>query len=125
MGHVGFMAVGAYVSAILTAKLGWPFFAALPAAAFAAGVTGLVFGLPSLKIRGFYLIMATLAAHFIIIWLILQFRTLTGGPDGMPVPKPQIGSYVFASKASYYYLVMAVCRPCHLWGDQHHEDEIG
>ena len=109
MGHVGFMAVGAYVSAILTAKLGWPFwFAPCPSAGLAAGVAGLVFGLPSLKIRGFYLIMATVAAAFIIIWLILQLRSLTGGADGMPVPKPQIGSFVFNSKASYYYLVMIV-----------------
>ena len=69
IGHVGFMAVGAYASAILTAKLGWPFWAALPAAGLAAGMAGLIFGLPSLKIRGFYLIMATIAAHFIIIWL--------------------------------------------------------
>src|SRR5512139_1871279 len=61
MGHVGFMAVGAYTSAILTAKLGWPFWFALPAAGLAAGVAGLIFGLPSLKIRGFYLIMATVA----------------------------------------------------------------
>jgi branched-chain amino acid transport system permease protein len=108
MGHVGFMAVGAYTSAILTAKLGWPFWFALPAAGLAAGVAGLIFGLPSLKIRGFYLIMATVAAAFIIIWLILQLRSLTGGPDGMPVPKPQIGSFVFNSKGSYYYLVMIV-----------------
>lgn len=108
MGHVGFMAVGAYVSAILTAKLGWPFLLALPAAALAAGIAGLFFGLPSLKIKGFYLIMATLAAHFIIIWLILQLRSLTGGADGLPVPKPQIASFVFASKASYYYLVMGI-----------------
>jgi len=108
MGHVGFMAVGGYVSAILTAKLGWPFFAALPAAAIAAGIAGLFFGLPSLKIKGFYLIMATLAAHFIIIWFILQLRSLTGGPDGMAVPKPHIASFVFATKASYYYLVMAI-----------------
>ena len=71
IGHVGFMAVGAYTSAILTAKLGWPFWAALPCAALAAGMAGLIFGLPSLKIKGFYLIMATIAAHFIIIWLIL------------------------------------------------------
>ena len=70
MGHVGFMAVGAYVSAILTAKLGWSFCAALPCAALAAGIAGLIFGLPSLKIKGFYLIMATIAAHFIIVWLI-------------------------------------------------------
>jgi len=108
MGHVGFMAVGAYASAILTAKFGWPFWCALPCAALAAGLAGLVFGLPSLKIRGFYLIMATLAAHFIIIWIILQLRSLTGGPDGMPVPKPQFGSLVIDSKARYYYLVMVM-----------------
>lgn len=105
MGHVGFMAVGAYVSGILTAKLGWSFWAALPCAALAAGVAGLIFGLPSLKIKGFYLIMATIAAHFIIIWLVLQLRSLTGGADGMAVPKPRIGSFVFQSKASYFYLV--------------------
>jgi branched-chain amino acid transport system permease protein len=107
IGHVGFMAVGAYVSAILTAKLGWSFWAALPCAALAAGVAGLIFGLPSLKIKGFYLIMATIAAHFIIIWLILQLYDVTGGPDGLAVPKPKIGSIVLRSKASYFYLVMA------------------
>jgi len=106
IGHVGFMAVGAYVSAILTAKLGWSFWAAFPCAALAAGVAGLIFGLPSLKIKGFYLIMATIAAHFIIIWLVLQFRSVTGGADGLPVPKPKIGSFVLRSKASYFYLVM-------------------
>jgi branched-chain amino acid transport system permease protein len=100
------MAVGAYVSAILTAKLGWSFWTALPCAALAAGIAGLIFGLPSLKIKGFYLIMATIAAHFIIIWLILQLYHVTGGPDGMPVPKPKIGGLVLRSKASYFYLVM-------------------
>jgi branched-chain amino acid transport system permease protein len=102
------MAVGAYASAILTAKLGWPFWAALPCAALTAGVAGLIFGLPSLKIKGFYLIMATIAAHFIIIWLILQLRNITGGADGLAVPKPKIGSFVFKSKASYFYLVMVI-----------------
>jgi branched-chain amino acid transport system permease protein len=106
IGHVGFMAVGAYTSAILTAKLGWPFWAALPCAALAAGMAGLIFGLPSLKIKGFYLIMATIAAHFIIIWLVLQFQNITGGADGLPVPKPKIGSVVLKSKVSYFYLVM-------------------
>ncbi len=106
IGHVGFMAVGGYVSAILTAKLGWSFWAALPCAALAAGIAGLIFGLPSLKIKGFYLIMATIAAHFIIIWLILQLYHVTGGPDGMAVPKPRIGSLVLKSKVSYFYLVM-------------------
>ena len=108
IGHVGFMAVGAYTSAILTAKLGWSFWPALPCAALSAGIAGLIFGLPSLKIKGFYLIMATIAAHFIIIWFIIQLYSLTGGPDGLAVPKPRIGGYVLSSKASYFYLVMVM-----------------
>jgi branched-chain amino acid transport system permease protein len=107
IGHVGFMAVGAYISAILTTKLGWSFWTALPCAALAAGIVGLIFGLPSLKIKGFYLIMATIAAHFIIIWVILQLQNITGGSDGLPVPKPKIGSLIFRSKTNYFYLVMA------------------
>jgi branched-chain amino acid transport system permease protein len=108
IGHAGFMAVGAYTSGILTAHLGWSFWAALPCAALAAGLVGILFGLPSLKVKGFYLIMATIAAHFIIIWFILQFRNITGGGDGLAVPRPEIGDFVFKSKASYFYLVMAI-----------------
>jgi branched-chain amino acid transport system permease protein len=108
IGHAGFMAVGAYTSGILTATLGWPFWAALPCAALMAGLVGILFGLPSLKIKGFYLIMATIAAHFIIIWFILQFQNLTGGGNGLSVPRPEIGGFVLKSKASYFYLVMII-----------------
>ncbi len=108
LGHAGFMAVGGYISAILTAKLGWSFWAALPCAGLGAGAVGIIFGLPSLKIKGFYLIMATVAAHFIIIWLILQFHNITGGADGLAVPRPEIGGFVIKSKVSYFYLVMIV-----------------
>jgi branched-chain amino acid transport system permease protein len=108
MGHAGFMAVGGYVSGILCAKLGWSFWAALPTAGLAAGMVGLIFGLPSLRIKGFYLIMATIAAHFIIIWVIIQLYGVTGGADGLAVPRPEIGGFVFKSKASYFYLVMVI-----------------
>ena len=108
IGHVGFMAVGAYTSGILCAKLGWSFWAALPCAALAAGMAGLIFGLPALKLKGFYLIMATIAAYFIIMWVIIQLRNVTGGADGMGVPRPEIGGLVLKSKASYFYLVMTI-----------------
>jgi len=108
IGHAGFMAVGAYTSAVLTAKLGFSFWAALPCAALAAGIVGIIFGLPSLRIKGFYLIMATIAAHFIIIWVILQLYGVTGGADGLAVPRPEIGGFVFKSKSSYFYLVMII-----------------
>jgi branched-chain amino acid transport system permease protein len=108
IGHAGFMAVGGYTSAILCAKLGVPFWVALPCAGLAAGVAGFIFGLPSLKIKGFYLIMATIAAHFIIIWIIIQLYSITGGADGLSVPRPAIGSLSLSSKANYFYLVMVL-----------------
>jgi branched-chain amino acid transport system permease protein len=108
LGHAGFMAVGAYTSAILTAKFGCPFWIALPAAALAAGIAGLIVGLPSLKIKGFYLIMATIAAHFIIIWIILHLYDLTSGADGFAVPRPRIAGIEFTSKSSYFYLVLII-----------------
>jgi branched-chain amino acid transport system permease protein len=108
IGHAGFMAVGGYTSAVLCAKLGVPFWAALPCGALAAGIAGFIFGLPSLKIKGFYLIMATIAAHFIIIWTIIQLRSITGGPDGLSVPTPTIGGFDLSSKTRYFYLVMAI-----------------
>jgi branched-chain amino acid transport system permease protein len=107
IGHAGFMAVGGYTSAILCAKLGVPFWVALPCAGLAAGIAGLIFGLPSLKIKGFYLIMATIAAHFIIIWTILQLYSITGGADGLSLPRASIGSLSLSSKTNYFYMVMA------------------
>jgi branched-chain amino acid transport system permease protein len=107
IGHAGFMAVGGYTSAILCAKLGVPFWLALPCAGLAAGIAGLIFGLPSLKIKGFYLIMATIAAHFIIIWTILQLYSITGGADGLSLPRASIGSLSLSSKTNYFYMVMA------------------
>lgn len=105
LGQAGFMAVGGYISAVLTAKLGWPFWGALPVSALLTGVIGLIFGLPSLKIKGFYLIMATIASHFIIIWVILHLTNITGGPNGLAVPRPTIGGWVIQG-AGYCYLVM-------------------
>ena len=107
IGHAGFMAVGGYTSAILLVKLGWPFWLTLPCGALAAGIAGLIFGLPSLKIKGFYMIMATIAAHFIIVWLILQLHGLTGGGDGFTVPRTDLAGIALKSKRSFFYLVMA------------------
>ena len=114
MGHSGFMMVGGYASGILCAKLGVPFWLALPAAGLIAGLAGILFGLPSLKIRGFYLVMATIGAYYIIHWLILQFQTFTGGVNGLAIPKATIfginlnTSYVQGdpSTARFFYLVM-------------------
>lgn len=112
IGHAGFMAVGAYTTAILTGKLGFPFLAGLICSGLSAGLIGLIFGLPSVRVKGFYLAITTIAAHFIIIWVINHWTSVTGGFIGISVPYASIGGIVFRSKASQFYLIIAVTVIC-------------
>ena len=94
LGHAAFIAIGAYASAILARELGFSFWMALPASAIVTGLIGLLFGLPSLRVKGFYLAMATLAAQFIIPWVLrYPMEDLTGGTRPLSVPAPMIGPF--------------------------------
>jgi branched-chain amino acid transport system permease protein len=108
MGHSGFMMIGGYTVAILCSKAGLPFWVALPVAGLVSGVVGIIFGLPSLRIKGFYLIMSTVAAYFIIHWLVLQFRKLTGGTEGLSIPRADVFGMTIKDKQQYFYLVMVL-----------------
>ena len=109
LGQAAFMAVGAYTSGILTAKLGFSFWAALPCAALSAGIVGLIFGLPSLRVKGFYLAMATLAAQFIIPSLISNpLEGITGGVHSLIVPAPMVGDIACKSAQSMFYIIIPI-----------------
>ena len=98
LGQAAFMTVGAYISALLVGQAGWSFFLALPVAGLGAGLVGLLFGLPSLRVKGFYLVMATLSAQFIIPWLTRNtFHDLLNGAQGMNVPVPVMKLPVIAN----------------------------
>jgi len=112
IGHAGFMAVGAYTTGILTGELHLPFLVGLLCAGLSAGVIGIIFGLPSVRVKGFYLAITTIAAQFIIIWIINHWTSVTGGFMGMNVPRASIGGLVFKSEASQYYLIMVVVALC-------------
>ncbi|RMG93894.1 MAG: branched-chain amino acid ABC transporter permease [Chloroflexi bacterium] len=99
LGQAAFMTVGGYTSALLMSELGWNFFLALPAAALVAGIVGLIFGLPSLRVKGFYLVMATLGAQFIIPWITRNmFKDVLNGAQGISVPVPIIKLPVIANQ---------------------------
>ncbi len=112
IGHAGFMAVGAYTSAILTGRVGLPFLVGLIGAGIVAGLIGLVFGTPSLRVRGFYLAISTIAAQFIILWIITHWSALTGGFLGMKVPYASILGFTFDTETSQFYLIMTVTALC-------------
>ncbi len=107
VGHAGFIAVGAFTSAVITAKLDLPFLIALPAAGLMAGFIGLIFGVASLRVKGFYLAIATVAAQIVIMWII-NHLSFTGGFSGMSVPRAEIFGVTFRSPQSLFFLIMTV-----------------
>jgi branched-chain amino acid transport system permease protein len=81
LGQAGFMAIGAYASAIMTQKMGLPFALALPIGGIVAGVIGVIVGFPALRIKGVYLLLLTLGLSEIIQVIILSWD-YTGGAQG-------------------------------------------
>ena len=104
LGHAAFMGVGAYTCSILIGQAGLPFIVALPMAGVVAALVGMIFGIPSLRLRGLYLAMATIAAQFIIEFTIRRWDSLTGGVEGMLVDPGSIGPFHFDNHYHLYYL---------------------
>ncbi|MDY7030686.1 MAG: branched-chain amino acid ABC transporter permease [Thermodesulfobacteriota bacterium] len=108
LGHGAFIAIGAYSAAILGADAGWPFWLSLPAAGLITAISGLIVAIPSLRLRGLYLVMTTLAFTFIIQYVIIKWESLTRGSTGMGVPTPTIFGYAIDNDRAFYFLVMPI-----------------
>ena len=108
-GHAGFLAIGAYVTAIFTANFEWiPCPLTLLLAGTVSGMIGFLLGIPILRLKGFYIAMATLAFGVVVSEIILQWSSVTGGDDGFSVPTARIGSFVFDSDFKLFYLIIPV-----------------
>ena len=108
LGHAAFVGVGGYTTAILMTKLNFSFWMALPCAGFIAAVWGLIIGIPSLRVKGLYLCMATLAAQFIFEFIFIHWESMTQGIRGINVPAPVIGGLALDTEKRFYYLTLAV-----------------
>ena len=110
LGQAAFMLVGAYISTLVVTYLNLSILVAFPLAALGAGLVGLFFGLPSLRVKGFYLAMSTLAAQFIIPWLTRHtFKEILGGSAGrIESPVPSIAGISFGEPQSYFYISFTV-----------------
>ncbi len=111
LGHGAFVGMGAYGAAILS-NLGLPFFPALLGGGFVAALVGMVFGIPSLRLKGIYLAISTLAAQLILEYVFLHASGLTGGANGLPVNAPHVLGYAFDSDARIFYLILFVTTLC-------------
>jgi branched-chain amino acid transport system permease protein len=105
LGHAGLMAAGAFTVGILSKELGAPFWVTLPAAALVGSLLGLLFGLPSLRLRGLYLAVSTLALHFLVVWGGGEYETRRGYSTGIVIDPPAIGGYAVTGGLAWYFLL--------------------
>src|SRR5436189_4791732 len=107
IGHGAFMSVGAYAAANLVVRLHWPFWLALPAGGLVAALVGAVVGIPSLRIKGLYLAIATLAGQLIIEWTINHVTWISGGVQAsIEMPRPSFLGLTIASQREMYFFLM-------------------
>jgi len=108
-GHAGFLAIGAYFTTLMSLRVEWvPFIVVLPMAGVFTAIIGFLLGIPTLRLKGFYIAMATLAFGVVVSEVILQWSSLTGGDDGLSVPRAVIFGFAFDSYQKLFYLIMAI-----------------
>jgi branched-chain amino acid transport system permease protein len=110
LGHAAFLAVGAFTTVILHVYVGLPFVIVVPAASFVGALLGCIVGLPSLRFRGVYLAISTLAMHYAIIFLATWYQAKFGpsASAGIIIPDPSIGPFVLQGDHIWYYFLLVV-----------------
>ena len=107
LGHAGLLAAGAFTAGILFKETGAQFWVTLPAAAAVGAALGVIFGLPSLRLRGLYLAVSTLALHFIVIYVGNEYETKRGFSTGIVIDPPQLGGWVLNDPRAWYFVLLA------------------
>jgi branched-chain amino acid transport system permease protein len=107
LGHAGLLAAGAFTVGILFRETNAPFFITLPAAALVGALLGVVFGLPSLRLRGLYLAVSTLALHFVVVYLGGEYETRRGFSTGIVIDPPRLGSFSLTDGRAWYFVLLA------------------
>jgi branched-chain amino acid transport system permease protein len=111
LGTAAFMAVGAFAAYNFVLRVpGMPILVAFVLAGLCAALVGIVFGLPSLRIKGFYLAVATLAAQFFVVWALTHFSWFSNDSTSgvISVQKMEILGYTFDSPEAKYLLTLAI-----------------
>ncbi|HWS29423.1 MAG TPA: branched-chain amino acid ABC transporter permease [Clostridia bacterium] len=109
VGHIAFYGIGAYTSALLTTQLNIPIGIAMIAAGVVSSLASLLLGLPTMRLKGMYFAVATLAFGEVVYQLIVNWTSLTGGTKGVKnIPSPEILGMSFRGYDSYFYIVLIV-----------------
>jgi len=109
LGHAAYFGIAAYTCGLLAVKADLDLWIALPLGVISAGITGIIFGLVSLRAKGSYFLMITLALAQVLWGIAVGWRSLTGGEDGLSnIPSPSFGNFSLSSSRSYYYFTLFI-----------------
>ncbi len=108
IGHAAFNGIGAYGCAVAAGQWGWPFWLAVPFGGVVAAAAGVLVGLPSLRIKGLYLAIATLAAQYLFLFAAQHWESVTGGDRGLSVNPTSFLGIRLDSDFRLYWLIMPV-----------------
>lgn len=106
LGHAGFIAAGAFTAAALVTHLQAPFVVTLAAAALIGAVLGVLVGFPALRLKGLYLAVSTLAAHFVIVVGLGQYQAAISYGSGFSIGPPLLAGLEISSELMWYYLLL-------------------
>lgn len=107
IGHAAFFLLGAFTSAYLSSKMSIPVFFAIPLSGIITAIVGLLFGLPAARLKGLYLVIATLAAQYILIDFFSRAEWFSGGSVPAMAEPFSIFGYVLRGDRQYFYVVLA------------------
>ncbi|HDM09831.1 MAG: branched-chain amino acid ABC transporter permease [Deltaproteobacteria bacterium] len=114
LGHGAFFGVGAYTAAILATRVNFPFWAAVPLGGMATAGVGMIFGIPSGRLKHLYLTIATLAGQFIMEYVFVHWDSLTGGADGIVVTGATLFGIDLGNDRSFFFVIF-VCFVIMTW----------
>ena len=112
LGHAAFVGIGAYTAAVLTTRLGLPFLVCLPLSGISAAFFGMLVGGPSMRMKGLYLCIATLAAQVIFEFVFVHWESVTGGIRGINLPPPTVFGLSLNNEFRFYWVTLAVVVVC-------------
>ncbi len=108
LGHAGFMAAGAFTTAMLV-EAGWRSpLVALPTAALVGAALGVAVGIPSLRLKGLYLALGTLAMHYVVLYVAGEIQTRWGSNTGYTIPAPRLFGLVLKGGGTWYYVLVLI-----------------
>lgn len=123
--HAALMGVGAYTVALLTYKLGLSFWLALPAAGIVAALVGLLAALPAMRMKRVYLALVTLAFAELVLWVLIHWKAVTQGTDGVRVRPPVLFGYSIRGDDNIFYLLLIATVILYVVGQRIVESRFG